>query len=49
MDATTHQITCSIINQTVPGDGVFTNKSAGNNIKFVMTAIFRPGVTGVAM
>ena len=49
MNAAAHQFACRIINQPVPGNGIFTGKSAGHNVEFVMPAILCAGMTGMAM
>ena len=38
MDATTHQITCCIINHAVAGDGVFAGKGYGDDIDVIVAA-----------
>lgn len=49
MDFSTHQVTRRIINQTMPGNGVFAGKGCGDNLQIEVAAIFRAGMSSMAM
>jgi len=49
MNSAAHQIASRIIDQAMPGDGIFASKGGCHNIKFVMPAVPGTGVAGMAM
>ena len=49
MDTSTHQITSCIIDEAVTLDRIMAGERGGDYGDFVMSAIFRAGMAGMAM
>jgi len=49
MNAAAHQVASRIIDQPMPGDGVFAGKGGCHDVEFVMPAIPGTGMAGMAM
>ena len=49
MDASAHQITGRVIDEAVTLDGIMAGEHGGDYGDFVMAAVFRAGMAGMAM
>ncbi len=47
MNAAAHQVTGSIIDESMAGNGVLSRESTGDNVQFEMSAVLGAGMSGV--
>lgn len=47
MNAAAHQVTGSIIDEPMAGNGVLSHKSTGYNVQFEMSTVLGAGMSGV--